>query len=116
MPEPGIIIEDDGSAIIVPGEVLVVVQDSSGATLVPGEEMLVISDRGPPGAPGAGDFTHVQSVAATEWIVNHNKGLRPNVSIRSVGGVEVDAQVVHMTDNQLRIFFNSAFSGTVRCI
>jgi len=116
VPEPGIIIEDDGSAIIVPGEVLVVVQDSSGANLVPGEEMLVITDRGPPGSPGAGDFTHTQASASSEWIVNHNKGLRPLVSIRTVGGVEVDAQIVHMTDNQLRIFFASPFAGTARCI
>lgn len=64
---------------------------------------------------GAAAYEHTQSVAVSEWIVNHNLGAeRPLVSVYSVGGVEVDANVVDLPPNQVRIFFNSPTAGTAR--
>lgn len=114
--EPRIIINDIGSPEIVPGELAVVIQQTGGAALVPGVEMLIITDTGPPGPPGAGDYTHPQLSPSTEWIVNHNKGLFPITSVRGVGGEEVEANVVHINNNQLRVYFESPFAGYVRCI
>lgn len=70
---------------------------------------------GPPGASGAG-FVHTQGSAATEWIVNHNLGFKPSVEIFDAGGREVEADVLHMSDNQVRIYFTSAVAGTARCV
>lgn len=73
--------------------------------------------KGDDGADGATlDFEHVQTDPSDEWIINHNFGVRPSVSVLSVGGVEMEAQVVHMSVNQVRIYFASAQAGRARCV
>lgn len=71
-------------------------------------------DQGPPG-DGSYRYQHVQSVAATTWTVNHNLGSRPNVGVYSSGGVEVVAEVVHASDNQVLVYFDAAFAGLAIC-
>lgn len=72
------------------------------------------------GAPGVGgtaqSFVHNQTSALVEWIVNHNFGARPNAEVRDTGGIVVEAEVIHVSDNQLRVYFSSAQSGQVRCL
>lgn len=75
--------------------------------------------RGVPGKDGAdGDgaarFRFVQSSPLDTWIVNHNFGYLPvSVSVRSPGGVEVDAQITHASLNQVIINFAAPYAGTV---
>lgn len=65
-------------------------------------------------AQAAPRYTFVQVSAASAWIVNHNLGSAPaGVSVRTPGGVEVDAAVIHTSPNQLIIQFAAAQSGTV---
>ena len=74
---------------------------------------------GPPGQvgpPGGGGFDFTQSSPATEWVVNHNLGFRPSCAVRSPGGVEMIAEVAHLSNLQLRIRFATPQVGTVRCI
>lgn len=68
----------------------------------------------PAGAPG-GTFEHVQSPAADEWIVNHNLGYRPNIAVLTVGGAQVVAQVLHISNNQARVYFDNPMAGTAVC-
>lgn len=56
-------------------------------------------------------YEHVQSVAASTWLVNHNLGFNPTVHVYSPGGVEVEASVVHVTPNQTQIGFNAPATG-----
>ncbi len=83
-------------------------------------EILEINAQGPQGIPGAGgaaeSFTHTQSTPAAEWIVNHNLGAYPLAEIRSAGGVVVEAEILHVSVNQFKVFFDTAYSGFVRCI
>jgi hypothetical protein len=65
--------------------------------------------RGPPGF-GAG-HEHLQSSASAEWVVNHNLGRPPIVEVQTLGGVTVEAQVVHVSDNQFRVYFNQPQTG-----
>lgn len=59
-------------------------------------------------------FVHVQSSASTLWTVNHNLGDRPAaVSVLTTGGVEMDADVRHISVNQLTVGFASALTGSV---
>ncbi len=81
----------------------------------PVTEVIVEAKQGLPGASGAG-FVHTQGSASAEWIVNHNLGFKPAVEIFDVGGREVEADVLHMSDNQLRVYFTSAVAGTARCV
>ncbi len=83
-------------------------------------QILEVSAQGPQGIPGpasaAISFTHTQSTAATEWVVNHNLGVYPLAEVRSVGGVVVEAEVLHISLNQFKVFFDVAYSGVVRCL
>ena len=54
-----------------------------------------------------------QFAAAPGWIVNHNLGRRPNVQLRTLGGVEFDANVVHVSDNQVAVYFDAPMAGVV---
>lgn len=60
-------------------------------------------------------YTNTYS-AASSWTVNHNLGRKPSVQVLSVGNVEIDASVTHVTDNQVVVQFVSAMAGSVRCI
>jgi len=111
-----------------------VIGDGSGKTIVevstPVVELLTIGIQGPSGPPGpagptgaqgppgpsGGGFNHTQSLAAAEWIINHNLGFRPAVEILGVGGNEVEAHVLHMSINQVRVYFTAAFAGSARCV
>ncbi len=52
---------------------------------------------------------------ASTWTLNHNLGYRPKTSVYSVGGVEVSAEVVHTSDNQVQILFDAPFAGYAVC-
>lgn len=67
------------------------------------------------GGGGSATFTHSQSSASSTWTVSHNLGYRPDVSITSLGGILVDAEVNHLSNNQLQIIFDIPFSGYARC-
>jgi hypothetical protein len=74
---------------------------------------------GPQGPPGGGatTYTHIQSSASALWTVAHNLGVKPIVTITTVGGVEVmGGEVVHLSNNTLTIAFNTSFAGEARCI
>lgn len=53
----------------------------------------------------------VQSSALTPWTVNHNFGRFPVVAIATLGGVEVEADVRHVSINQFQVHFNAAQTG-----
>jgi hypothetical protein len=63
---------------------------------------------------GSPTYVHAQGAAATTWTVNHNLGFNPSVSLRTTGGVEFDAQVVHTSVNQTVITLKTALAGTAR--
>ena len=71
---------------------------------------------GPPGPPGpvgsdSQVFEYSPPSESDEWIVNHNFGRNPIIAVLSPGGVEVEAEVVHMTVNQARVLFNAPQLG-----
>lgn len=63
--------------------------------------------------PSAGiAFNQVSPLA--EWTINHNLGFRPSVEVFSVGGAEIEADVVHVSLNQTRIYFVAPTAGSAR--
>jgi hypothetical protein len=71
--------------------------------------------QGPPGVGGATAYVHHQPTPSTEWIINHNLGYYPDVTVLSTGLAEVDAEVVHISVNQTRVYFVVPFAGIARC-
>lgn len=78
---------------------------------------IVAAKQGPAGPRGetGGVYEHVQAAPSSVWTVNHNLGFRPNAKALSVGGVEMMAEVVHISANQLQILFDEPRSGLVVC-
>lgn len=56
-------------------------------------------------------FVHTQSSASATWVVNHNLGFFPQVTVLSPGRIEVEATVEHVSANQVVITFNTAQTG-----
>ncbi len=72
-----------------------------------------LAARSPPSGSGVA-FVHQQWVPIVVWSVNHNLGLRPTVSVLDTGGNEVQADVVHLSANQLQIRFALPVAGLAR--
>jgi hypothetical protein len=70
--------------------------------------------QGPPGNMAA--YTHVQSSPASTWIINHNLGYKPDVTLYTTGGVVMYAEIVHISNNQTQIIFTIPTSGVARLI
>lgn len=56
-------------------------------------------------------FVHQQIAASAEWVIEHNLGKKPSVTIVSSSGEVVLGKVVYMSDNALTIYFRAPFSG-----
>lgn len=74
-------------------------------------------DKGDKGERGdvATRYEHEQTVASDQWVVNHNLGYKPAITVVSVGGLLMLAEVLHMSLNQARVYFDSPVTGTAIC-
>ena len=65
------------------------------------------------GAPGGGPTTYVhnQSTPASTWVIDHNLGIYPNVTVEDSAGTTVEGEIVHNSINQMTLTFSAAFSG-----
>lgn len=63
--------------------------------------------------PGDGEapYQFVQVSALLSWTVNHNLGWKPQVTILTLGGLEIDAAISHTSDNQFIVTFATAQAG-----
>ena len=82
-----------------------------------GNIMGPVGPAGPPGADGGDDlhYTHDQAVPSAFWVINHNLGKAPAVSVFDSANDEVEGKIDHITLNQLTLTFSAAFSGKAYC-
>lgn len=64
-----------------------------------------------PGAGGVASYVHNQAVAAATWLIDHNLGFHPNVTVVDSSGDQVEGTVTYVTLNQVRVMFSAAFAG-----
>lgn len=72
---------------------------------------------GPPGAAGAApqSYSHSQSPASADWLVNHNLGYNPGgITVIDSGGTPWEGVVEYIDANNLMIHFTTAFGGTAQ--
>ena len=62
------------------------------------------------------EYNYTQAIASNIWTINHNLGFKPNVSIFSIGGSEIIAEIVHISNNQVIIYLNTSLAGTARLL
>lgn len=59
-----------------------------------------------------GTFEYAQMTASSTWVIEHNLGKHPSVTVIDSGGDEVEGHLVYDSDDQLTLIFSAAFSGT----
>ena len=106
-----LVVEEMQTTIVVEGSNDMLVVEEATTDVI---EMGIAGPQGPPGDFGAVDF--VQSTPASEWIINHNRGHKPVVSVMSMGGAEILATVLHTSDNQTRVYFETPPAGFARLV
>lgn len=57
------------------------------------------------------NYTHIQNTPSDTWVILHNMGKRPSVSIVDTAEDEVEAEIKYDTNNQITITFSAAMSG-----
>ena len=70
--------------------------------------------QGDPGEPGVGSdahFEHLQTVASDSWLITHNLGKYPSVTVVDSAGDECEGNVNHISTSQVLISFSATFSG-----
>jgi hypothetical protein len=61
------------------------------------------------------NYVHVQDTASASWVITHNLGKYPSVTIVDSAGDEVEASVEHNSINSLTITFAAENSGKAYC-
>jgi hypothetical protein len=57
-------------------------------------------------------YVHTQAAPLSTWVVTHNLGFYPSVTVVDTTRREIEGDVVHDSINQATIFFSAAFSGS----
>lgn len=66
---------------------------------------------GPPGPSGDVTYTHIQTAPASIWVITHNLGKYPTVSVVDSGESVVVPDVHYDSTNQVSVSFGSVTSG-----
>jgi len=64
-----------------------------------------------PRGDSGGSYTHTQNSVSSTWVVNHNLGYYPQVTVIESGGSNVEGTIVFNSLNQLTITFSVSISG-----
>jgi hypothetical protein len=54
---------------------------------------------------------HTQGSASATWVITHNLGFYPNVTVQDSAGNIVEGEITYTNTNSLTVSFASAFSG-----
>lgn len=56
-------------------------------------------------------YHHTQSIASATWVINHNLGWYPNLTVQDSSGSVVEGEIAYNNSNTLTVTFTGAFSG-----
>lgn len=56
-------------------------------------------------------YHHTQSIASANWVINHNLGWYPNLTVQDSSGSVVEGEIAYNNSNTLTVTFTGAFSG-----
>lgn len=74
--------------------------------------------KGETGDPGGGGLGNVEIPIPTPldvWVLNHNLGAQPQITLLSVGGKELVAEIIRTSDNQALVYFDTPMAGKAIC-
>ena len=56
-------------------------------------------------------YHHTQGTSSATWVITHNLGFKPNVTVQDSGGSIVEGEIAYTSTNSLTVTFTGAFSG-----
>lgn len=62
--------------------------------------------------PGRVSYVHTQGVASDTWVIPHNLGFHPNLTVQDSAGTIYEGEITYTNLNSLTVTFSAAFSGT----
>lgn len=81
--------------------------DPENADVLENWQKIIIDD-----GTGTGDtYLHIQGILADEWVINHNMGKLPSVTVMDTTSRVVMANIEYIDNNNLKISFNEPFKG-----
>lgn len=115
-----VVVENNQVVFEVTEEEVIVELGNSGPQGVPGPqgeqgEQGIQGDQGiqgPQGIPGPTlAYVHTQNLSSTEWVINHNLGIYPQVTVQDSAGTTVEGSIEYLDSNNLVLSFGYPFSG-----
>jgi hypothetical protein len=61
--------------------------------------------------PQALAYEHTQGAVSNSWVINHNLGFKPNVTVVDSAGTIYEGEITYTNSNSLTVSFSQAFSG-----
>lgn len=61
--------------------------------------------------PQALAYEHIQGAVSNSWIITHNLGFKPNVTVVDSAGTIYEGEIAYTNSNSLTVSFSQAFSG-----
>ena len=56
-------------------------------------------------------YVHTEGTANSSWVITHNLGFYPNITVKDSAGSVVEGEIVYDSANQVTLNFQAAFSG-----
>jgi hypothetical protein len=56
-------------------------------------------------------YEHTQGAVSNSWVITHNLGFKPNVTIVDSAGTIYEGEITYTNSNSLTVSFSQAFSG-----
>lgn len=93
-------------------------------------ELVELYEQGPPGIPGPQgpqgipgtniggglgadlNYHYAQGPASANWLIIHNLAKFPSVTVIDSAGEEVEGTIQYIDNNNLRLLFSAAFTGS----
>lgn len=66
---------------------------------------------GPVGPPGGGFYRHIQSAPVATWVIDHQLGYRPAVSIEDSAGTVIEGDVTYPDEFTVVVSFSAVTGG-----
>jgi hypothetical protein len=95
-------------------EIIAISSDSYAPEIT---DVIIAGPRGPKGDKGdKGDtptvsYLHNQITTSADWVIDHNLGWNPNVTVQDSAGTIVEGEITYTNLNSLTVHFTDAFSG-----
>lgn len=108
---------DSGGNQVIPNNISCAYNQTTVTFSVPTAGVALLTSGDTAGLPRANyAYTEDIVVSSTTWVITHNLGYNPSVTVIVGGYVVQPLSIVHNSVNQCTITFTSAQVGSVRCV